>query len=87
MGRRRCLGENFGKAILFIFVANIIANYEVLLDTSNDSIVQNRKRRAPIEKETCAEVNKDQYDIDQIHDLGFTLSPKPFNMTFKKRAI
>ena len=25
------------------------------------------------------------YDLNQIHDLGFTLSPKPFNLKLTKR--
>ena len=27
----------------------------------------------------------EEYDLEQIHDLGFTLSPKPFNLVLFKR--
>ena len=84
MGRRRCLGENFGKAILFVFVANILANFEIILDTSSETSSIKAKEEL-LGNENSRDTDKEDYDLEQIHDLGFTLSPKPFNLLLRRR--
>ena len=84
MGRRRCLGENFGKAILFVFVANILANFEIILDTSSETSPIKTKE-VLLENKKSRDTDEEDYDLEQIHDLGFTLSPKPFNLLLRRR--
>ena len=84
MGRRRCLGENFGKAILFVFVANILANFEIILDTSSETSPIKTKE-VLLENNKSRDTDEEDYDLEQIHDLGFTLSPKPFNLLLRRR--
>ena len=83
VGRRRCLGENFGKAVLFVFVANLITRYEIGLDDS----MRAHKTKFDNEKAKHSETSNedDIYDLEQIHDLGFTLTPKPFNLVLRRR--
>ena len=62
-------------------MANLISKYEIGLvkssSTGNDEY-KNEKHSENIKSE-------EEYDLEQIHDLGFTLSPKPFNLVLRKR--
>ena len=72
--------------MLFVFVANLIAKYEVLLDTQHQSALRSNKDETLIKDGADEDAeNKENYDLNQIHDLGFTLSPKPFSLLLKKR--
>ena len=37
------------------------------------------------EKHSENNQSEEEYDLEQIHDLGFTLSPKPFNLILSRR--
>ena len=59
----------------------------MLLDTDIDSKAQKFKGKTSVKLKADIEENRHKYDIDQIHDLGFTLSPKPFNIIFEPRKV
>ena len=54
VGRRRCIGEDFAKTILGYFVANLVKNFDLELESG--------------------------YDLEVIHEHGFTLNPNPFKL-------
>ena len=62
-------------------VANLISKYEIglvksLSTANNDYENENNSENVK---------NEEKYDLEQMHDLGFTLSPKPFNLELSKQ--
>ena len=62
-------------------VANLISKYEIglvkSLSTANNDY-ENENNSENVKSE-------EKYDLEQMHDLGFTLSSKPFNLVLSKQ--
>ena len=68
---------------MFVFIANLITRYEIGLD---DSLNDHETKFDNEKTKYSGALKKDvSYDLEQIHDLGFTLTPKPFSLVFRKR--
>ena len=61
-GRRKCVGETFGRHLVFLLTSNLVRRFKVTLSKE----FQN-------------------YKLDQVHDHGFTLTPKKFAVDVNKR--
>ena len=62
-----------------------MAKYEVVVDTLTGLDDPSIKFKKLIEERSSDREDGKSYDLEQIHDLGFTLSPKPFNLLLRKR--
>ena len=65
----------------------MISKYEVLLDTCDVALIKDGKCKDPDRKRIKENEKQTRYDLNQIHDLGFTLSPKPFNLLLRRRPL